>query len=72
MYEVPLNIFYIIMYPEILLSLTVLGLIVHQLSTLKITAIVLILISIWVPLGGMESGDLGINWDLRGTMAQSS
>lgn len=66
MYEVPLNIFYIIMYPEILLSLTVLGLIVHQLSTLKITAIVLILISIWVPLGGMESGDLGI------TMAQSS
>ena len=66
MYEVPFNIFYIIMYPEILLSLTVLGLIVHQLSTLKITAIVLILISIWVPLGGMESGDLGI------TMAQSS
>ena len=66
MYEVPLNIFYIIMYPEILLSLTVLGLIVHQLSTLKITAIVLILISIWVPLGGMESGDFGI------TMAQSS
>ena len=66
MYEAPLNIFYIIMYPEILLSLTVLGLIVHQLSTLKITAIVLIIISIWVPLGGMESGNLGI------TMAQSS
>lgn len=62
MYEVPLNLFYIIIYPEILLSLAVLGLVIYgvnQLSTLKITVIILILIGIWVSL--VEFGDLGDN-----------
>ena len=70
MYEVPLNIFYIIMYPEILLSFIVLGLVIYgvnQLSTLKITVIVLILMGIWVSL--VELGDFGENFSLN--VAQS-
>jgi uncharacterized membrane protein YeiB len=62
MYEVPLNIFYIIIYPEILLSLAVLGLVIYgvnPLSTNKITVIILGLIGIWVSLMGL--GDFGEN-----------
>ena len=58
------------MYPEILLSFIVLGLVIYgvnQLSTLKITVIVLILMGIWVSL--VELGDFGENFSFN--VAQS-
>lgn len=62
MYEVPLNIFYIIIYPEILLSLMVLSLVIYgvnPLSTFKIAVIILMVIGTWVSVVGF--GDFGEN-----------